>query len=58
MMEKIHSPMMGTITEPNLSQNWDGSDWVNNDKYLFTYDGNNNLTEGAYTNWNGSLLPG
>ena len=37
-----------------LSQNWDGSAWVNSGKYSYTYDGNNNQTEMVRQNWDGS----
>ncbi len=35
----------GFLLIEEIYQNWDGSTWVNNEKYSYTYDGNNNLTE-------------
>ena len=35
----------------DFSQNWDGGQWVNNRKWTYTYDENNNLTEELYQKW-------
>ena len=37
-----------------LWQNWDGSNWVNTDKYTYIYDVNNNMIENLYQIWDGS----
>ena len=37
-----------------ISQWWDGSAWVNNNKYSNTYDANNNLIERLWQTWNSS----
>ena len=36
-------------------QNWDGSAWLNEEKGISTYDGNNNLTESLAQNWDDSV---
>jgi hypothetical protein len=37
-----------------LFQNWDGSDWLNQNKFTYTYDGNNNNVELLNQYWDGS----
>ena len=37
-----------------LKENWDGSNWVNNWKNTFSYDGNNNRIERFRETWTGS----
>jgi len=44
----------GFLLEEEINQIWDGSAWVNNTKYSYTYDGNNNLIEVLYQWWDGS----
>jgi hypothetical protein len=45
----------GFLVIEYIQQEWDGSAWVNNEKYSFTYDGNNNRTEQIFQNWDGSV---
>ena len=35
----------GFLLIEQLYQDWDGSDWVDDSKYTYTYDGNNNMIE-------------
>jgi len=37
-----------------LTQNWDGANWVNYWKFTYVYDGNNNRLEELKQNWSGS----
>ena len=44
----------GFLLIEELRQDWDGSYWVNNYKYTYTYDVNNNMIEWLIQVWYGS----
>ena len=46
----------GFLLIEGIRQTWDGSAWVNSEKYSYTYDGNNNQTEESHQSWDGSCL--
>ena len=46
----------GFLLIEQLNHRWDGSNWVNDWKNTYTYDGNNNKTEELYQRWDGSNL--
>lgn len=38
----------------DVNQAWDGSQWVNVNQIVYTYDSNNHITESLYQDWGGS----
>ncbi|HZK61323.1 MAG TPA: T9SS type A sorting domain-containing protein [Anaerovoracaceae bacterium] len=37
----------------NIRQNWDGTTWIDNWLYAYSYDANNNVIELSFARWNG-----